>query len=136
MGTWIGATGALLDFDNTSRLAELGVPALVIWGSQDSIFYHDPDQTGIIEALRKAATIHKIPMIWKQYGIDPLPKSGAQETDIGHNVQWDAPDQVAADILSFIRTGKPTPALSRAVITPAGTTIKTEPAGATIISLP
>ncbi len=136
MGTWIGATSALLDFDNTARLASLKTPILVLWGSQDSIFYHEPDQIGIIDVLRKAASTNGIVAIWKQYGVDPLPASGAQETDIGHNVQWDAPDQVATDILSFIKTGRPTPDLTRAVITSAGTTIKTEPGKATIITLP
>ena len=58
----------------------------------------------------------------------PLPKSGAQEGEIGHNVQWDAPTQVAADILAFMRSGKPVRDLPYAE-GPSGTyIIKTEPA--------
>jgi pimeloyl-ACP methyl ester carboxylesterase len=104
MGTWIGATEALLAFDNTARLASLSVPALVLWGTQDAIFYKDPDQTGLLAALKAS----KAPFVWKQYGTTALPASGFQENEIGHNVQWEAPREVAADILSFIRTGKPT----------------------------
>jgi len=36
-----------------------------------------------------------------------------QTDDLGHNLQWDAPRQVAQDIVSFIRTGKPTKDLYR-----------------------
>lgn len=104
MGTWIGATQALLDFDNTARLAGLTVPTLVLWGTQDSIFYK-ADQDAMVAALKTS----KAQWDFKQYGAAPLAASGAQDSDIGHNVQWDAPQQVAADILSFINTGNPTP---------------------------
>jgi pimeloyl-ACP methyl ester carboxylesterase len=104
MGTWIGATSALLAYDNTERLKALTTPTLVLWGSQDAIFYKSPDQDGIIAALKSS----KAPFVWKQYGTVALPQSGYQDVEIGHNVQWDAPQQVAADILSFINTGKPT----------------------------
>jgi pimeloyl-ACP methyl ester carboxylesterase len=104
MGTWIGATSALLAYDNTERLKTLTTPTLVLWGSQDAIFYKSPDQDGIIAALKSS----KAPFVWKQYGTVALPQSGYQDVEIGHNVQWDAPQQVAADILSFINTGKPT----------------------------
>ena len=103
MGTWIGATSALLEFDNTAALAKLTTPVLVLWGAQDPLFYFQPDQTGMLAALRTS----KAPFIWKQYGVKLLPKSGFQENEIGHNVQWDAPMQVAGDILSFMNTGKP-----------------------------
>ncbi|NJM30052.1 MAG: alpha/beta hydrolase [Rhizobiales bacterium] len=105
MGTWIGATEALLEFDNSARIASLAVPTLVLWGTQDAIFYKDPDQTGLLAALRAG----KAPFVWKQYGTIALPASGYQENEIGHNVQWEAPREVAADILSFVNTGKPTP---------------------------
>ena len=104
MGTWIGATEALLEWDNTARLASLTTPTFVIWGTQDSIFFKAPDQDGIKAALATS----KAPWFWKQYGSVALPASGYQESDIGHNVQWGAPREVAADILNFIRTGRPT----------------------------
>lgn len=36
LGTWIGATKAVLDYDNTERLKKLSVPTLVMWGSSAS----------------------------------------------------------------------------------------------------
>ena len=42
-----------------------------------------------------------------------LPPSGAQESDLGHNLQWEAPEAVAADILAFAETGGPTGDLVR-----------------------
>ena len=61
MGTWIGATTALLEFDNTAALAKLSTPVLVLWGAQDPLFYFQPDQTGMLAALRTS----KAPFIWK-----------------------------------------------------------------------
>jgi pimeloyl-ACP methyl ester carboxylesterase len=106
LGTWIGATRALLALDNTRRLATIGLPTLVLWGTQDSIFTAT-DQAAVREALAAAAE-RGVPAFWKPYGTRPLPASGAQTDEIGHNVQWDAPDQVAADIDAFIRLGHPT----------------------------
>lgn len=111
LGTWIGATKALLATDNTDRLKKLSVPTLVLWGSQDNIFLKDSDQIAIKAALRQAAAAQHITWYWKQYGSLPLPASGAQESDIGHNVQWGAPKEVAADIDAFITQGKPLPGL-------------------------
>jgi pimeloyl-ACP methyl ester carboxylesterase len=113
LGTWIGATKALLATDNTDRLKKLTVSTLVIWGVQDNIFLNDPDQTAIKNVLRQAAS-RQAPMFWKQYGSRPLPASGMQEDDIGHNVQWGAPEEVAGDIESFMRDGRPLPGLPRA----------------------
>ena len=113
LGTWIGATKALLATDNTDRLKKLTVSTLVIWGVQDNIFLNDPDQIAIKNVLRQAAS-PQAPMFWKQYGSRPLPASGMQEDDIGHNVQWGAPEEVAGDIESFIRDGRPLPGLPHA----------------------
>jgi pimeloyl-ACP methyl ester carboxylesterase len=128
MGTWIGATSALLDFDNTAALANLQAPTLVLWGMQDAIFYRDPDQTGILAALKNS----KAKFVWKEYGVIPLPNSGYQESDIGHNIQWEVPAAVAADIASFVKTGRPTPDLTRAEVNGAAVEIITEPGKAKI----
>jgi pimeloyl-ACP methyl ester carboxylesterase len=135
LGTWIGATKALLATDNTERLKALKVPALVIWASQDNIFLADPDQKAIKDALGAAARDQHIAAYWKQYGLLPLPASGAQESDIGHNVQWGAPDEVAADIDAFIKTGAPTSDLVHSDKPPAVNHILTEPGKATLIKL-
>jgi pimeloyl-ACP methyl ester carboxylesterase len=116
MGTWIGATEALLEIDNTTRLSNLTVPTLVLWGTQDSVFFKEPHQSALIAALKTS----QAPFVWKQYGQAPLPASGSQENDIGHNLQWAAPRQVAADLLSFINTGQPTADLHYAVPNPSG----------------
>jgi pimeloyl-ACP methyl ester carboxylesterase len=108
LGTWIGATKALLATDNTTRLLKLSVPTLVLWASQDNIFL-PADQDAVKTALHDAAARQNVTMYWKQYGLKKLPASGAQEDDIGHNIQWGAPEEVAADINSFITDGKPLP---------------------------
>lgn len=133
LGTWIGATKALLATDNTERLKGLAVPTLVLWGSQDSIFYKDPDQAAIKQALGEAAQHKHTTNYWKQYGLAPLPTSGAQEGDIGHNVQWDAPAAVAGDIDAFIKTSAPTSDLFHSDKAPNLNAIISEPGKATVI---
>ncbi|MFT3730361.1 MAG: alpha/beta hydrolase [Hyphomicrobium sp.] len=107
LGTWIGATKGLLAQDNTERLKTLKVPALVMWATQDSI-YLAKDQDEIKASLKEAAAKAGTTFYWKEYGKKPLPASGAQESDIGHNIQWSAAETVAKDIHSFITTGAPT----------------------------
>ncbi|RUP00610.1 alpha/beta hydrolase [Hyphomicrobium sp.] len=107
LGTWIGATKGLLAQDNTERLKSLAVPALVMWATQDSI-YLAKDQEEIKNSLKDAAAKSGLTFYWKEYGKRPLPQSGAQESDIGHNIQWSAAETVAKDIHSFITTGAPT----------------------------
>src|SRR6185369_9959710 len=109
LGTWIGATKALLATDNTTRLLKLSVPTLVLWGSQDNIFLPDPDQAAVKSVLHDAAVRQNVVIYWKQYGLKKLPASGMQEDDIGHNVQWGAPNEVAGDINAYINTGAPLP---------------------------
>jgi pimeloyl-ACP methyl ester carboxylesterase len=107
LGTWIGATKGLLAQDNTARLEGLTVPALVMWASQDSI-YLAKDQDEIKASLKVAAGKTGITSYWKEYGKRPLPASGVQDSDIGHNIQWSAAETVAKDIYAFITTGAPT----------------------------
>jgi pimeloyl-ACP methyl ester carboxylesterase len=112
LGTWIGATRGMLAMDNRERLRDLRVPALVLWGRQDAIFT-EPDQEEIRAALAAAQAAHGTPWAFKTYGALPLPPSGAQESDLGHNLQWEAPEAVAADILALVETGSPTGDLVR-----------------------
>jgi pimeloyl-ACP methyl ester carboxylesterase len=133
LGTWIGVTKAVLTLDNTERLKELKVPTLVIWGIQDSIFFDDPDQKALRQVLEGAARAHGTVVYWKQYGVLPLPPPGVQESDIGHMVQWDAPDAVAADIESFVKTGAPTKDLAHSDKAPNISHILIEPGKATML---
>ncbi|MFT4130228.1 alpha/beta fold hydrolase [Labrys sp. (in: a-proteobacteria)] len=134
LGTWIGASKALLATDNTERLKSFSVPVLVLWATQDSIFL-EADQTWLKQSLSEAAKTKGISAFWKRYGVIPLPASGAQVSDIGHNVQWGAPDAVAADIEAFIKTGSPTSDLLHSDKPPALDHIVTEPGKAEVIKL-
>lgn len=107
MGTWIGAARALLQTDNTARLQGLTVPSLVLWATQDAVFY-ESDQDALLASLDVAATQCKSGYYFKQYGKRPLSELGIQTDDIGHNTQWAAPEEVALDIDSFLDKGKPT----------------------------
>ena len=127
LGTWIGGSRAVLAVDNTDRLTTLKVPTLVIWGIQDGIFYESPDQKAIQRVLAEAAGSNNTTNFWKQYGTMPLPQSGIQETDIGHTVQEDAPEAVAADIVAFIKTGAPTRDMARSDQPPGDNRILVEP---------
>ncbi|CUR59220.1 putative Alpha/beta hydrolase fold protein [metagenome] len=133
LGTWLGETKALLATDNARRLRHLKAPALVLWGVQDPIFYASPDQDSLIEALTRAAK-GKGSFAFKEYGAIPLPASGYQESDIGHNIQWEAPAQVALDIDAFLRTGLPTADLYRSDFPVDVQHIVTEPGAARVIS--
>jgi pimeloyl-ACP methyl ester carboxylesterase len=97
------------------RLDTLSVPTLVLWGSEDAGLSR-ASQDRLIEVLRKASASHKgMYFYWKQYGVRPPPPSGDKHEadDIGHNISWEAPRQLAADIDSFVRIGAPTRDLYR-----------------------
>jgi pimeloyl-ACP methyl ester carboxylesterase len=105
LGTWIGAIKALSKVDNRVALQNLAVPTLVLWPSQDLVF-PKADQEMVMTALAAAARVNNTPIVYKTYGKKPLTE-GAPQSDLGHNLHWAAPRQVAADIISFIRTGFP-----------------------------
>ncbi len=86
-------------------------PTLILWATQDNAFPEEPDQRRVKEAFQSAAETNGTRIIYKVYGKIPLPASGMQESDLGHNLHWGAPDEVAADIASFIQNGLPAPGL-------------------------
>lgn len=108
LGTWLGAAKALYAVDNTADLSELRVDSLTIWATQDVVF-PESDQTAWRAALRAASTTCRSSHVWKRYGKKASPAGG--QTDLGHNTQWGAPAQIAADIDAYIRRGAPTPDL-------------------------
>jgi pimeloyl-ACP methyl ester carboxylesterase len=132
LGTWIGATKGLLAQDNTARLKQMQVPVLILWATQDSIFLKS-DQDAITGALKVAAANGNADIYWKEYGTVPLPASGFQESDIGHNIQWAAYDMVARDILAFMNTGKPITDLVRSESAANVQKLVVEPGKATVI---
>ncbi len=92
------------------RLERLSMPTLVLWGSEDAGL-DLASQQRLIAVLQEAARTHPtMYFYWKQYGVRPPPASHDKHDadDIGHNLSWDAPRQLAADIDSFVRTGAPT----------------------------
>ena len=107
MGTWVGALRSLAALDNTERLKDLTVPTLVLWASQDSLFY-DTDQQALRDSLDVAVGDCKTEYWFKQYGKRPLGPDGIQIDDLGHNTQWGAPNEVAKDIDNYLRHGRPT----------------------------
>ncbi len=131
LGTWIGATRGLLAQDNTERLKSLSVPTLVLWATQDSI-YLAKDQDEIKASLKDAAAKNGLTFYWKEFGKLPLPASGAQESDIGHNIQWSASETVAKDIDAFIKTGVPTSDLAHSDAAPNVSRIIVEPGKAIV----
>jgi pimeloyl-ACP methyl ester carboxylesterase len=110
VGTWIGTVDDLVVADNTARLQHLGVPTLVLYATQDDVFSPDAEQQ-LIGSLDVAAT-HGTPFWWKQYGVLPPTDSGEQ-TDLGHNLPWEAPAGIAADTAAFLVLGVPTCTLYR-----------------------
>ncbi len=111
VGTWVGIFMALGAMDNREAMAGLKVPTLVLNASQDMIC-PEPDQQQVKAALQRAASRHGTRIFYKTYGKIPLPASGQQVNDLGHNLQWAAPGPVAADIAAFILHGAPTATVS------------------------
>ncbi len=107
MGAWIGAARALSMVDNTARLQGLTVPTLILWATQDAFFY-DTDQAELRASLDASVAQCQGGYHFKQYGKRPISDLGIQIDDLGHNTQWGAPDEVAADVASYLKHGKPT----------------------------
>jgi pimeloyl-ACP methyl ester carboxylesterase len=105
LGTWLGALEGIVAADNTQRLEHLKAPTFVVWATQDAIFSRTVEQK-MIDALSVAAQ-NGGSFWWKQYGTLPPAADGSQ-TDLAHNVVWEAPDALALDIASFLVTGRPT----------------------------
>lgn len=107
LATWVGATRAVLDADNREFLRTITTEVCALWATQDS-FFRTADQQVMIDALHAAAQQSDTGFVWKQYGRRPLAADGLQTDDLGHNLTWDAPGQVAIDIAAIWRTGEPT----------------------------
>jgi pimeloyl-ACP methyl ester carboxylesterase len=134
LGAWLGAARAFLSFDNREPLSELTVPTLVLWPTQDNVVPRSPYQNDLLASLDRAAASCRTSYVFKQYGARPLPSSGLQEDDFGHNLQWGPSREVALDLASWLRDGgQPTkdhyfadPGNPRRVITKTGEAILTE----------
>lgn len=104
--TWLGVAEGLGSVDNVKGLSKTTANILTLWGTQDT-FFSASDQDAVVSALKQASKVGGS-FCWKQYGVIPLGPDGYQTDELGHNLQWEAPKQVAQDIIAFVRTGKPT----------------------------
>ena len=107
LGTWIGCIyGSLANVDTRDMIKTLKVPTLILWATQD-ISFPASDQKQVVLAFGEAAKNNGTKVLYKTYGRQELPENGFPLTEVGHNLHWGAPRQVAEDISSFIRTGYP-----------------------------
>jgi pimeloyl-ACP methyl ester carboxylesterase len=136
LGTWgYGLDPTPRPPSQPENFQRLQAPTLALWGSEDAGF--KAAQPKLIDALRLASKKNSgMYFYWKQYGTRPPPASGDKHDadDIGHDIPWEAPEQLAADIVSFIDTGKPTTDLYRTDAPTDLHRIITEPGKATIVS--
>lgn len=107
LATWLGATQGILDHNRLADLRSLRTPVCALWATQDS-FFREGDQRALTGALSRAADTAGGTFVWKQYGRRPLAPDGMQTDDLGHNLTWDAPEQVAIDMAAYLRGGAPT----------------------------
>jgi non-heme chloroperoxidase len=77
--------GVVLTVDDTSRLGEIAVPTLVVWGEHDAFLQRE-------EQERRAAAMPDATL--KVY------------PDTGHAVAWERPEWVAQDLEEFIRDAR------------------------------
>jgi len=78
--------GVVLTVDDTSRLGDIEVPTLILWGEHDSFLHRE-------EQERRAAAIPDATL--KVY------------PDTGHAVAWERPEWVVRDLVAFMRGGGP-----------------------------
>lgn len=81
---WKSATHMLMTDDYSTRLSEIRTPTFIIWGEQDAVFPYE-DQVRLQAAIPHAQ--------FKSY------------PDVGHNIQWEIPQQIGEDIAAFVRAG-------------------------------
>jgi pimeloyl-ACP methyl ester carboxylesterase len=79
--TWMGVLRALTLTDWTQMASRISAPTLILWGDQDGFF--GPDSQAHIQEILPEAT-H---VTYEGYG---------------HNMFWEAPQEVGAEILSFL----------------------------------
>lgn len=131
LATWTGALDGILRHDGLAELERLTVPTFVMWATQDS-FFRQVMQEPLIAALATSSR-RGGHFVWKQYGRRPLPEDGIQVDDLGHNLSWDAPTEVARDIAAFAVTGAPTTTWFRSDAPSDPYRIIAEPNGAPLV---
>ncbi len=78
---WRAITKGCSFSDLTLFMSELTCPTLILWGSADG-FFGEANQTALQDAIE---------------GEEFIAYEG-----IGHNIQWEIPEQMAADVIAFL----------------------------------
>jgi non-heme chloroperoxidase len=78
---WPELLGSVLEYDDRSELGGISAPTLLLWGDRDALFSRD-DQDRLAAAIPES-TLRVYP-------------------EIGHCPNWECPDAVAGDIVSFL----------------------------------
>jgi non-heme chloroperoxidase len=78
--------GVVLAPDHASRLGEIDVPTLILWGERDIIFSHQ-EQERLVRAIPNA-TLKVYP-------------------ETGHAVHWDRPEEFVRDLEAFMKETRP-----------------------------
>jgi pimeloyl-ACP methyl ester carboxylesterase len=79
---WRGVADAIVAFDDTAQLGRIAAPTLLLWGERDAYFPR-AEQDQLVAAIPNARLL-----------VYP---------DIGHALQWECPERVAADLIAFLR---------------------------------
>jgi pimeloyl-ACP methyl ester carboxylesterase len=80
---WRDAFNGLLAYNDTEQLSEIRAPTLLLWGDRDSIFQISEEQEQLAVMIPNA-----------RLKIYP---------ETGHCPNWERPEQVAADIVNFMK---------------------------------
>lgn len=78
---WTAAADAMLDTGYRSRLRDVRVPTLLVWGADDGFFPLETQQA-LLRSLSGARLV--------------------TYPETGHGVHWERPDRFAADLAAFL----------------------------------
>jgi pimeloyl-ACP methyl ester carboxylesterase len=80
---WTEVFQGIMAYDDRADLGRITAPTLLLWGEHDGLFPRE-DQERLVKAIPRA-TLKIYP-------------------DLGHCPNWEAPEQVAADLTAFVRS--------------------------------
>jgi non-heme chloroperoxidase len=78
--------GVVLTVDHASRLGEINVPTLILWGERDALFPREEQDR--LASMIPDATLRVYP-------------------ETGHAVHWERPEEVVSDLEVFIKDARP-----------------------------
>jgi non-heme chloroperoxidase len=79
---WKSALDGFLAVDDAADLGRITVPTLLMWGDRDEFFSRE--EVDGLAAVIPGSLLHVYP-------------------ETGHTVQWERPEQVASDLIAFMR---------------------------------